>query len=362
MVYSIGVQNQNINRYKAVSFGKAEEEKGKNSCESHDALMYDEMKKRPITTTLKIQGNKLANAFTTYPKKGLKGSKNSNFYEFLTMGTMPYLLGSATMIGVFNAAEAFFKTPDAVKAAKYGKKMGIGVALYGVAKTLSKKLIEVPLNMKYGIDVNLPYKKVIHELPDKDNTDNLVTHEYHKAFESVDFPRWDLFYNNKSFGEERNSYFEKVGKKMGIDVNDLEHADQKVKPLIREKVVKTRLYSTLSSYLWAATGVAVAMQKPFENLVLNPKTRIAAAKARKQAGLKVENFAVDFGKKFVASCKQLVNNPSKPSRIAGRALLGAAVGMTLLGNFATLLDFNKDKGSKVASSPLIDESKEKVVC
>ena len=58
MVYSIGVQNQNISRYKAISFGKAEEEKGKNSCESHDALMYDEMKKRPITTTLKIQGNK----------------------------------------------------------------------------------------------------------------------------------------------------------------------------------------------------------------------------------------------------------------------------------------------------------------
>ena len=278
------------------------------------------------------------------------------------MGTMPYLLGSAAMVGVFNAAEGFFKTPDAVKAAKYGKKMGIGVALYGVAKTLSKKLIEAPLNMKYGIDVNLPYKKVIHELPDKDNTDNLVTHEYHKAFESVDFPRWDLFYNNKSFGEERNSYFEKVGKKMGINVNDLEHADQKVKPLIREKIVKTRLYSTLSSYLWAATGVAVAMQKPFENLVLNPKTRIATAKARKQAGLKVENFAVDFSKKFIASCKELVKNPSKPSRIAGRALLGAAVGMTLLGNFATLSDFNKDKGSKVASSPLIDERKEKVVC
>ena len=362
MVYSIGVQNQNISRYKAVSFGKTEEEKGKNACESHDALMYDEMKKHPISTSLKIQGNKLVNAFTTYPKKGLKGSKNANFYEFLTMGTMPYLAGSAAMIAVFNAAETYFKTPDAVKAAKYGKKMGIGVALYGIGKTLSKKLIEVPLNMKYGIDVNLPYKKVIHELPEQGNTDNLVAHEYHKAFESVDFPRWDLFYNNKSFGPDRNSYYEKVGKKMGIDVEDLEHADQKVKPLIREKVVKTRLYSTLSSYLWAATGVAVAMQKPFENLVLNPKTRMATAKARKQAGLKVENFAVDFGKKFVASCKELVKNPSKPSRIAGRALLGAAVGMTLLGNFATLFDFNKDKGSKVATSPLIDESKEKVVC
>lgn len=362
MVYSIGVQNQNINRYKSVSFGK-KEGKEKSVCENHDALMYQEKKKRPITTALKINGNKLVNAFTTYPTKGLKGSKNSNFYEFLTMGTVPYLAGSATMIAVFNAASKFFDTPAAKSASKLGKKMGLGVAMYGIAKTFSKKLIEAPVNMKYGIDVNLPYKKVIHELPEKDNTDNLVTHEYHKAFESVDFPRWDLFYNNENFGPDRNSYYEKVGKKMGINIDDLEHADQKVKPLIREKVVKTRLYSTLSSYLWAATGVGIAMQSPWEKLVLNPKTRIKNAKLLKEAGKKVDNFAVDFGKKFVESCKQFVNNPSKPTKYAGRALLGAAVGMTLLGNFTTLFDFNKDKGSKVhASSPLIDESKEKVVC
>ncbi len=345
MVYNVGVQHQNIsNRAIAPSFGAEKEEK-RSKCENHDMLMAEQMAKRPISTTLEIQTNKLKNAFTKYPVKGLKGSKNANFYEFLTMGTVPYLIGSATMIGVFNLASKFFDTPSSVNALKNGKKFGIGVALYGIAKTLSKKLIETPVKWKHGIDVNMPYRKVVHELPEESNKDNLVTFEDHKVFESVDFPRWDLLYGNKYFGEERNSYFDNVAKKMGMDENDLDHSDQKMKSKIREKVVQTKVFSTLTSYMWAATAVGVAMQKPWENLKFG------------------KGFVKDFGKKFAQSCKQFVKNDSKGATIAGRALLGAAVGVTLLGNLMTLFDFNKDKGSKTqASTPLIDDSKEKVVC
>ena len=372
MVYIAGVNNISPNNAKSLSF-KAKEKDTKSVCENKDTLMYMEKKNHPITTNLKIQGYKLANAFTKYPKKGFKGSKNSNFYEFLTMGMVPYLVGSGMMMAVFNAASKFFDTPSAVNASKIGKGMGLGVLFYGLGKTLSKKLIEVPVNMKYGIDVNLPYKKIIYELPDKDNKDNLVTHEYHKAFESVDFPRWDLFYNNETFGDKRNDYYVKVGKKLGINEQDLEHADQKVKPIIKEKVVKTRLFSTLSSYLWAATGVGIAVQKPWENFVINPVKRIANYKNYKQvlnqakeSGrniAKYDNFIKDFGKKFAKSCKEFINGNNPKSNIAGRILLGAAVGMTLLGNFSTLFDFNKYKGNKIApATSLIDDSKEKVVC
>ncbi len=350
MVNSVGIQSKNPNKLNMTSFGKADK---KSQCENHDTLLYEEKKKHPITTGLKIQADKFINACTKYPAKGLKGSKNSNFYEFLTMGMVPYLVGSGMMVAVFNLASKFFNTADAVSASKLGKKMGIGVLFYGLAKTFSKKLVETPVNMKYGIDVNLPYKKVINELPEKDNLDNLVTHEYHKAYESVDFPRWDLFYNNDSFGTERNSYYKKVGKKMGIAEEDLDNADQKVKPLIKEKLVKTKLFSTLSSYLWAATGVGIAMQKPWENLKLNPVN----TKGR------YFNLVKDFGKDFVESCKQFVNNNSKATRYAGRILLGSAIAMTLLGNFSTLFDFNKYRGNKPqASTSLIDETKEKVVC
>ncbi len=372
MVYSIGVHNINNNRMNAVSF-KAEADDKKGMCENHDTLMYQETKKHPITTGLKIQSDKLKKAFTTYPKKGLKGSKNANFYEFLTMGTVPYLVGSAGMIAVFNLASRFFNTADAKNASKLGKKMGLGVLFYGVAKTLSKKFIEIPVKAKYGIDVNLPYRKVINELPEEDNQNNLVSYEYHKAFESVDFPRWDLFYNNKNFGEGRNAYFVKVGKKLGIKNDDLEHADQKVKPAIKEKVVKTRLFSNLSSYLWAATGVGIAMQTPWENFNVNLAKRFNAWKNCRQIAqnakltgipFKKHTYLVqDFGKKFVESFKEFVNGKNAKTNIAGRVLLGAAIGMTLIGNFSTLFNFNKYKGTKPsASSSLIDESKEKVVC
>ncbi len=343
MVDKIGVQNYtNMKALSALTFGSKDAEK-RSKCENHDRLMAEDIKKHPISTRLKIQSDKLTKAFTKYPVKGFKGSKNANFYEFLTMGSVPYLTGSAMLIAVFNGARAFI-SDEAKKqaAAKLGNKMGLGVLFYGIAKVLSKKLIEIPVKWKHGIDVNLPYIKKIDELPEEDNKNNLVSYEYHKAYESVDFPRWDLFYNNKFYGEDRNSYFSKIADKMNINDGDLEHADQKVKPKIKEKVIQTKVFSTLISYLWAAVGVGVAMQKPWEKLSFNLK---------------------EIGSKFVKSCKEFVNNPNPAARTAGRVLLGAAVGMTLLGNFITLFDFNKDKGSKTqAASSLIDESKEKVVC
>jgi hypothetical protein len=160
---------------------------------------------------------------------------------------------------------------------------------------------------------------------------------------------------------------------MKISTRNLDHSDQEVKPRIREKVVQTKLFSTLTSYLWAATAVGVAMQQPFEELLINPVARFKNVKnyaklksATKAAGencAKYKPFVQDFGERFVKSCKELVNNSNKYTRIAGRTLLGAAVGMTLLGNFITLSNFNKDKGSRrIGVSPLIDSKREKVVC
>ena len=353
MVYKIGVQNVN-NTYKMPSFGK-DSEKKKSECENKDTILTNHC-------SGKIAAEKLVNAFTKYPAKGLKGSKNANFYEFLTMGTVPYLVGSAALISVFTAASHFFKTPDSSAAMKVGKKMALGVLGYGLAKNASKKLIEAPVKAKFGIDVNMPYKKVIYELPEDNNKTDLVSHEYHKVFESVDFPRWDLLYDNEKFGEERNAYFDKIAKKMHLDKNGLDHSDQKVKPKIREKIVQTKLFSTLSSYLWAGTAVGVAMQSPWENLELI-----------KTHGVKdVIQNAQNIGKTFVKSCKYFVQGKVdiegtpkilKQNKIAGLGLLGAAIGMTLLGNFVTLKNVNKDKGAdKHASAPIIDNSREKVVC
>lgn len=338
MVNKLGVQINN--KFETLSF-KAKEAEKTEKVAHKDSLLINE--KNPALTNLKNKADKFVKSFTTYPKKGFEGSKNANFYEFLSMGTVPYLVGSATMIGVFNAANKFFDTPAMKSAFNTGKKMGLGVLFYGVAKSLSKKLIETPLKMRYGIDTNMPYQKIVYELPEESNKNNLVKHESHKVFESVDFPRWDLLYDNEKFGEGRNAYYDKIAKKMGFK-EDIQHSDQKMKPLIKEKLVQSKLFSTLSSYLWAGVGVGIAMQKPWENLNFD------------------KNIIKNFGKTFVKSCKEFVTNPVKSHKIAGIALLGAAAATTVIGNLVTLTNVNKDKGEITASTPIFNPNKEKVVC
>lgn len=393
MVYKIGVQNALNTTQKNLSFGKKDNDK-KSVCENHDRIMVEEKAKHPVTTSLKIGSNKLINAFTKYPKKGFKGSKNANFYEFLTMGTVPYLMGSATMMAVFNVARKYFDTPAAKNAAKLGNRMALGVVAYGLMKNLSKKFIETPVKIARGIDVNIPYDKVVYELPEDGNTGDLVSHEYHKVFESVDFPRWDLLYNNKYYGDERNSYFKKISKKFGHNPNDIDYSDQKMKQSIKETIVKTKFFSTISSYLWAGVGVGVAMQEPWTKMTFNPLQRLKNLRNNQQAislaaekgnanVKKYDYFIKEFGKKLGKSFeqfigvdfKQIVKNiknkdvitkgmqKATKTQIAGRVFLGAALGMTLLGNFFAIHDFNKDRGSKTqASTSLIDNSREKVVC
>lgn len=364
MINPIGSLYNNI-QPKALSFqqNKEEEEKAEG-----DKLLIKEREHSPVSNSLRIGMDKFQNAVTVYPIKGLQGSKNANFYEFLTMGMVPYALGSLTLMAVFNAASKFFSPNEAKSASKLGHKMALGVIFYGIAKNVSKKLIEGPVKVKYGIDMNLPYKKVVNELPESVNDKDLISHEYHKAFESVDFPRWDLLYDSKYYGNERNSYYDHIAKKMGMGKN-LTDSDQVVKPKMKEIIVKTRTFTTLSSYLWAGVAVGLAMQTPWENLA-NLKSQIPLRYKFSHPIKTIKSFNPvlymrAFGADFVESCKDFVKGGperSKVKGIAGKAFLFSAIGVTLLGNIVTLIDFKKHKSNKAAASSIIDDSKAKVVC
>ena len=117
---------------------QAKEQKPQKLKYHKDTLLENNLK-----TKLEIQGDKLTKAFTTYPAKGLKGDKNANFYEFLTMGTVPYLVGSAALMAVFNLANKYFTPFAQSKAGSIGKKMALGVAMYGIAKEASKSLVNI---------------------------------------------------------------------------------------------------------------------------------------------------------------------------------------------------------------------------
>ncbi|MEI8377427.1 MAG: hypothetical protein WCF95_02715 [bacterium] len=155
------------------------------------AHSHDHLLRGNVLNKTKANLHKVGQAFTTYPVKGLKGDQNANFYEFLAMGVIPYVVGSLAMIAVFNSASKKF-SPESQKAAnKIGKKLGIGVVGYVLAKELAKKVVDVPIEMSTGIDLGQPYKKFVHELPPNAYEKGKTRIEYHKAFESADFPRWD---------------------------------------------------------------------------------------------------------------------------------------------------------------------------
>lgn len=293
-----------------------------------DTLLENNFKTRAT-----IQADKLTKAFTTYPAKGLKGDRNANFYEFLTMGTVPYLMGSAALMAVFNLANKHFTPFANSKAGQIGKKMALGVAMYGVAKEASKSLVNVPVKAMTGVDTEMPYAKVVEGFPKFEGDKNTKSIEYHKVFESVEFPRYDLLYGKTN--EDRNVYYDKVAKKLGLGEN-LASSDKEVKPRIKDIIVRSNTAKSISSYLWAATGVGLAVQKPWDNFFVS---------ATKGKGVqKVANMARSFGNNFVKAAKDLWTggaNPTKVQKYAGKALIGAAVAATVIGVANTVISARK---------------------
>ncbi len=327
----------------------------KQGVESVSTFDRDTLLENTFSTRARIGMDKLTKAFTIYPAKGLAGSKNSNFYEFLTMGNVPYIIGSLTLISIFNSSNKHFMAFAESKAGKLGNKMAMGVILYGIFKELSKAFITYPVKWKTGIDTELPYAKVNYMLQENPDDYNLTSIEYHKVGESVDFPRWDQLYGNPQRGEALNYRYDMIAKKNGLGEN-LNDSDQEVKPIYKEVLVKSKLAKSMSSYLWAATAVALAFQKPWENYF-----RVATLKFWKPKEL--GHSLKVFGQSFVDSVKELYKGSagsySKVERHSGKALMAAAVVVTLAGLLNTL--HLTKKPSKDTAAKVIDSSKESVV-
>lgn len=319
----------------------ADKDKSDEKKYNHDTLLRNN-----FSTRFRIGMDKFTNAITLYPAKGLKGNRNANFYEFLTMGQVPYLIGSGMLMAVFNSANKFFVGPEAQKAAKpLGRKMALGVIFYGLAKEFSKSFITTPVKWLTGVDTNLPYAKVNYELPDDIYDTDITSIEYHKVFESVEFPRWDLLYMSPESGKPRNAYYDKVAKKLGLGTK-LKDSDQEVKPRIKEIVVKSGLAKNITSYLWAATGVAIAFQKPWEEFF-----DVATLKFWNKEEFK--KSLSTFGKSMENSLKAFYRKPT------GKAMLFTSLGATILGVLNVMS--SSQKPSKLDSADIIEKERKYVV-
>ena len=343
----------NFRENRNLTFKSEQKEKsGTGSAYDEDTLLTNN-----FATRTRIGLDKLAKAFSIYPAKGIKGSINSNFYEFLTLGqNVPFIIGSITLISIFNSVNKHFSHNALKKAAKLGNKMALGVLLYALTKEASKVLTTKPIQMLTGIDTEIPYAKVNYFIQEHPNDfDDLTSIEYHKVGESVDFPRWDLLYGDPKKGEARNFRYDKIAQKNGLGTN-LNDSDQDVKPVYKEVLVKSKIAKSFSSFLWAVTAVALAFQKPWEDY-------FNAATLKFWKGKDFLHSLKVLGRSFVRSCKSLYNGTSSAKspliKHEGKTLLGLTALTTILG---VVNSVHMTKKPQNYNNNVIDPKKESVVC
>ena len=217
--------------------------------------------------------------------------------------------------------------------------------VFGYYFEVSKSFVTRPVNWITGVDTELPYAKVIYELPDNVNDTDITSIEYHKVFESVEFPRWDLLYCDKTKGEKRNKYYDRVARKLGMGKN-LKDSDQEVKPRIKEIVVKTSLAKNISSYLWAAVGVGLAFQKPWDKFFSAKGVKQSTGQFFESLGDSVRDFFKGTGKSFMG-------------KHCGKMLFGAAALSSILGVLNVVASSRRP--SKLDSADIIEKDRKYVV-
>lgn len=303
---------------------------------------------------------KTAGAFIDYPVKGLQGDINSNFYEFLTMGIVPYLIGSATLMFGFNAVNDVLSET----AKKAGKKLALGVVLWGVFKELSKTLVTKPVYLATGVDTELPYQNKVYPMPKKAGEEAELTPFYQQrtVFDSKEFYRNDLL---------EDEFFENVADRLGH--KDLKDPISEMSPVVQNIVATNNLAKSLSTYLWAGVGVALASQDDwlsFFDSISNRKIYHAEkgegifSTLSNKTKVLIENtidISKNFFKSFGRSCKSLWKGTTGTPYMkhAGKVFVSTA---TILTTFLTANSIIKAKHMANKTNPrTIDDKKESMV-
>lgn len=349
-----------INLAQQTTSFKAKPEKGSKA--------NDETRILPNTLNTRIQQGfqKTSSAFIDYPVRGLQGDVNSNFYEFLTMGIVPYLAGSAMFMLVFNVVNKFLEAKSRKIASKIGNKMALGVVLYGVLKSLSKDLVTKPVSLATGVDIEMPYQNKVYPLPKGGGEDADVQPQYQQrtVFDSKEFFRKDLL---------DREYFDKVAKKLGLGEN-LNDSVTETTPIIQNIVATTNMAKSLSSYSWAAVGVGLAAQDDwcgFFDSISHRKRYVPkegeeflskASNRLKNSGKNLLEITKSFGRSLKGACKSLWNgNPADSAymRHAGKGLVGFAAVLTTFLTANTIIRAKNMAKNKNVNT--IDKHKESTV-
>lgn len=346
-----------------ISFNSVDVVKKSSDDDDKPMIMSDNIRNRFIQ-----KSDRIANSIVEYPYKGFRGDVNSDFYEFLSMGIIPYVVGSAMFMTMFNLLNKHL-TP---KASLNGKKMGLGVLLYGLGKTLSPDLVTRPVSWFTGVNIEQPYRDSFCTLPTKSGAEANIDHKHQhkKVYDSIEFFRKDLIEKDPKYGKK---YYDRIARKLGMG-DDLNDSVTETTPIIRSIVSSTKTAKSLSSFAWAGVGVGIAAQdcwadffKAFSN---RPKYIAKSSEGffSKLGGKLINtgknsyNLTKTFGKTFGKACKTLWTGPEGSKgfmKHAGKTGILLTCALTL-GSVWNVIHRARQMG-KLANKDIIDRNEESTV-
>lgn len=325
--------------------------------EKHDEIMPNDFITR---TKIKI---KQASKLPEYAVNGLKGDKNSNFFEFLQLGNIPYWVGGPMLVWCFGAGGK--------GALKITKQKAAGVGLYYIAAIAAKALIDTPVKLLKGIDLNRKYKDIVPMQIEPGENSSGKKVEYHKVYESVDFTRWDLLYredeksieNPDSINEEYNN----IAKNLGIE-KELNDSDSTVKPYIKKVLVAASAWKTALMVPLAGLSAGLANYKGWSDVgknlgeglktVFGPKESMSGmekivTRAKGLGNLAKDHLIKPLGKSFAALWKgESVKFIPGGKHLGKFAILGTAASIVLANlNIINISYLKKDKYIDFSSDP-----------
>ena len=341
-IQSISVENIPSNTY-YVATEKKKEDVFKNE---------DHIHKQGPLSGLKAELYETENALLTYFPKGFMGSKNSNFHEFLALGRIPNIIGSIMLIGLYSFANGKFNSSDGHQANMNAKRFGAGVVFYALAKWASKKIAHSAIKANTNVPLDLRYTRKIPTLPEPGQEKGIVEKEYAKVFESVDFFRKDLLLKDSEFNHgDMHAFSDKVVQKAGYP-EDTNSSYQIADSKISELKARTTAMENITSYIAAATGVALGSQEAFKNITKGPEKNIL-----KQVKTALHSVCDNLPK----ACKQLWKGNDKNiiTKNYGKALVLGTLISTCLTWLIPVKGFKTNPNTMKSK---VDSKKEFEVC
>lgn len=207
------------------------------------------------------EGVKQTSKLPKYTVEGLKGDPNANFFEFNRLAAIPYWVGGGVLSLVFMAGGKDSKS--------FAKGKIAGVAAYYALALLAKAVIDIPIKLFKGVDLNQKYLKTVHLKPDEKNRNPEPKTELHNVLESKDFTRFDLLENQSKHVAANptlvNERYDRLARSMGYK-EDLEDSDSTVRPYIRNIIATSRAWKSALIIPMAAVSASISACTPWGTL------------------------------------------------------------------------------------------------